>query len=139
MIRTKTRSLYLSGAMISLIGLLFSCARSPAAISAKYASFREQNKAAHEAAGAAFNHKYLQVGMVHWHYVEAGDAGGPTVVLLHGLPESWYSWSKVIPLLDPSFHYIVPDMKGFGQSAGSDSDYSWHTVARQTLELVKAT
>jgi epoxide hydrolase 4 len=125
-------------AALASIGLLASCASSPAAIGAKYEGFREQNKAAHDAADAAFLHKYLQVGTVRWHYVEAGDPKGTPVLLLHGLPESWYSWSKVLPLLDPSFRYIVPDMKGYGQSTASDSDYNWHTVAKQTLDLMDA-
>jgi len=136
MIRTKIKKLFLAGAMLSSIGFLLSCASDPAVIRAKYESFREQNKAAHDAADAAFSHKYLQVGTVRWHYVEAGNPSGPTVLMLHGLPESWYSWNKVLPLLDPSFHYIIPDMKGYGQSTASDSDYNWHTVARQTLELM---
>lgn len=136
MIETKMKKLFLIGAVLSAIGFLLSCTSDPAALRAKYESFREKNKAAHEAADAPFSHKYLQVGTVRWHYVEAGNPSGPTVLMLHGLPESWYSWSKVLPLLDPSFHYIVPDMKGYGQSTATDSDYNWHTVAKQTLELM---
>jgi pimeloyl-ACP methyl ester carboxylesterase len=138
MIRTVMKNSLLAGAAFSAIGLFFSCATSPAAIDAKNAAFREQNKPSHEAADAVWIHKYLQVGTVRWHYVEAGSSAGPTVLLLHGLPESWYSWSKVLPLLDPTFHYIVPDMKGYGQSTATDSDYNWHTVAKQTLDLMDA-
>jgi epoxide hydrolase 4 len=133
-----TKRISLIGAAASVLVLLLSCASSPAALSEKYARFREVNNAAHEAAGAAFTHRYHQVGTVRWHYVEAGDPNGPIVLLLHGLPESWYSWAKVLPLLDPSFRCIVPDMKGYGQSTAADSDYNWHTVARQTLDLMDA-
>ncbi|MEI6874596.1 MAG: alpha/beta hydrolase [Spirochaetota bacterium] len=136
-------------AIVAPLGLLLSCAslpgagQDPVALAAQYADFRERTQATHEAAGAGaagmtFEHRYLQVGTVRWHYVEVGDSAGPTVLLLHGLPESWYSWSKVLPLLDPSFHYIVPDMKGYGQSSATDSDYGWHRVARQTLDLMDA-
>jgi pimeloyl-ACP methyl ester carboxylesterase len=135
---TIGRKLLLAVAIVAAGSLLFSCVSSPAALSEKYAAFRDQDKAAHDAANAAFSHKFLAVGTVRWHYVEEGDPAGPTVLLLHGFPESWYSWAKVLPLLGASFHYVVPDMKGYGQSTASDSDYNWHTVARQTLDLMDA-
>ena len=134
---TKTRAIVV-GALAAAIALLTSCASSPSALADKYARLRAENQAAHEAAGSEYTHRYLRVGTVRWHWVEAGDPKGPTVLLLHGLPESWYSWVKVLPLLDPSFHYIVPDMKGYGQSTASDTDYNWHTVAKQNLDLVDA-
>jgi pimeloyl-ACP methyl ester carboxylesterase len=137
-IHAATKRVFLIGAMHIALGLLVSCASGPNALRDKYASFRAQNQVAHDAAGSAFAHRYLQVGTVRWHYVEAGDPAGPTILLLHGLPESWYSWVKVLPLLDRSFHYIVPDMKGYGQSTATDSEYNWHTVAKQTLDLMDA-
>jgi pimeloyl-ACP methyl ester carboxylesterase len=56
--------------------------------------------------------------------------------MLHGLPESWYSWHKVLPLPDPSFHYILPDMKGYERCTATDMDYGWHHVADQSLALM---
>ena len=38
------------------------------------------------------DHKFVEAGGVQWHYVEAG--GGESVVFLHGLPESWFSWHR---------------------------------------------
>ena len=29
---------------------------------------------------------------VRWHVVEAGDPGRPTVIFLHGVPDSWWQW-----------------------------------------------
>jgi epoxide hydrolase 4 len=124
-----------------IIGLaisMASCATSPQSIADKNAAFRDKNQAAHEAIDASYTHKYIEAGGVRWHYVEAGDPAGPAVLMLHGLPESWYSWSKILPLLDPSFHYIVPDMKGYGLSASADMDYNWHHVGDQTLALLDA-
>ncbi len=124
--------------LVLATGFLVSCASSPVALAAKYATFRAQDKGAHDAAASGFSQRDLQVATVRWHFVEAGNPTGPTVLMLHGLPESWYSWARVIPLLDPGFHYIVADMKGYGQSTAADTDYNWHTVARQTLELMDA-
>jgi epoxide hydrolase 4 len=135
---TVTNRILLGSAALAALLALGSCASTPAAVEAKHGKFGAEGKAAHDAVDAAFTQRFLQVGTVRWHYVEAGNPSGPTVLLLHGLPESWYSWSRVRPLLDPSFHDIVPDMKGYGQSSATDTDYNWHTVARQTLELMDA-
>ena len=39
------------------------------------------------------------------------------VVLLHGFPESWYSWRHQFqPLADAGYHVVAPDMRGYGDS-----------------------
>lgn len=46
---------------------------------------------------------------------EAGE--GPLVLLLHGFPESWYSWRHQLkPLADAGYHVVAPDMRGYGKS-----------------------
>ena len=46
---------------------------------------------------------------------EAGE--GPPVVLLHGWPESWYSWRHQLPALaEAGYHVLAPDMRGYGSS-----------------------
>ncbi len=45
--------------------------------------------------------------------------GGPTVVLLHGIPGSGRSWIGVAELLAPRRRVVVPDLIGFGASARS--------------------
>lgn len=46
---------------------------------------------------------------------EAGQ--GPLVILIHGWPESWYSWRHQIPVIAAAgYHVIAPDMRGYGGS-----------------------
>jgi len=46
---------------------------------------------------------------------EQGD--GPLVLLLHGFPESWYSWRhQFAPLAAAGYHAVAPDMRGYGRS-----------------------
>ncbi len=46
---------------------------------------------------------------------------GPLVVLVHGWPESWYSWRHQIdPLVEAGYRVCVPDMRGYG---GSDKPH----------------
>jgi len=126
------------GLALTLTASLTGCATSPKAMADKNAAFRAENQAAHDAVDANYNHKFLEAGGVRWHYVEAGNPNGPVVLMLHGLPESWYSWSKVLPLLDPDYRYILPDMKGYGRSTSDDMDYGWHHVGDQSMALLDA-
>lgn len=42
---------------------------------------------------------------------------GPTVVLLHGFPETWWTWHRLIPaLVDAGFRVVAPDQRGYGES-----------------------
>lgn len=46
---------------------------------------------------------------------EAGN--GPLVLLLHGFPESWYSWRHQFePIAKAGYHVAAPDMRGYGKS-----------------------
>jgi pimeloyl-ACP methyl ester carboxylesterase len=46
----------------------------------------------------------------------AGDPANPTVVLLHGFPESHRTWREIAPRLQDRFYLIMPDQRGFGAS-----------------------
>jgi non-heme chloroperoxidase len=50
------------------------------------------------------------------HYAESGNPGGPAILFLHGWPDSWFSYSRVLPLLPYSYRALVPDQRGFGES-----------------------
>jgi pimeloyl-ACP methyl ester carboxylesterase len=46
---------------------------------------------------------------------------GPLVILVHGWPESWYSWRHQIPaLVAGGYRVAAPDVRGYG---GSDKPY----------------
>jgi pimeloyl-ACP methyl ester carboxylesterase len=70
------------------------------------------------------------------HYVRAG-AGDP-VVLLHGWPQTWYAWRKVIPLLAADFDVIVPDLRGCGDTSKPSGGYDKKSVAHDVHRLVEA-
>ena len=60
-------------------------------------------------------HRFLQVNGIKMHVAEQGT--GPLVVLVHGFPESWYSWRNQIPVIAAAgFHVVAPDMRGYGQT-----------------------
>jgi haloalkane dehalogenase len=85
---------------------------------------------------------------VRMHYVDAGPADGPVVVLLHGQPEWSFIYRKTISVLvDSGLRVIAPDHIGFGRS-DKLTEATDYTVARHidwvhcliaALELNEAT
>src|SRR5436190_7554067 len=63
----------------------------------------------------AIEHREVEVGGLGMHVAEQGS--GPLVVLLHGFPESWYSWRHQLrALADAGYHAVAPDQRGYGQT-----------------------
>jgi non-heme chloroperoxidase len=50
------------------------------------------------------------------HYAEQGDREGEAIVFLHAYVDSWFSYSRVLPLLSPAYHAFAPDQRGHGES-----------------------
>jgi pimeloyl-ACP methyl ester carboxylesterase len=59
-----------------------------------------------------WKHDYAKLSEVTLHYVTAG-AGDP-VVLLHGWPQTWFMWRKIIPGLAERYRVLAPDLRGLG-------------------------
>ena len=81
-----------------------------------------------------FSHHTASVNGIQMHYVIGGK--GDPVVLLHGWPETWYSWHKVMPALAKNYTVIAPDLRGLGDSSKPLTGYDGKTVAEDIHELV---
>lgn len=63
-------------------------------------------------------HRFVNSNSIRLHIAEAGPEDGPCVILLHGFPESWYSWRHQLQTLgDAGYHVVAPDMRGMGRSS----------------------
>ncbi|MEM7272875.1 MAG: alpha/beta hydrolase [Actinomycetota bacterium] len=52
------------------------------------------------------------------HLMEHGPADGVPVVMIHGFPESWYSWRHQLQALGDAGHRAIAiDVRGYGRSA----------------------
>jgi pimeloyl-ACP methyl ester carboxylesterase len=74
------------------------------------------------------------------HVLEAGfeDRARPLILLLHGFPEIAYSWRKVmVPLAVAGFRVVAPDQRGYGRTAGWDSDYDGDLGSFRILNAVR--
>ena len=50
-------------------------------------------------------------------FVESGRAGAPTLVCVHGWPETKRLYARVMaPFVEAGFDVVVPDLRGFGES-----------------------
>ncbi len=67
--------------------------------------------------------------------VASCGSGGP-LVLLHGFPEFWYSWRRVMPALAERYRVIVPDLRGCGGSEVTDGGYELYNLSRDVAELL---
>ena len=102
------------------------------------ADFMREFKPQAEAIDAKFHHKDRIVNGIKWHYVDEGPENGKVILFMHGLPEGWYSWGYVLPLIDPNYRLIAIDMKGYGRSDKTDTNYNWHVVAEQAADFMKS-
>ena len=60
-------------------------------------------------------HRFIETNSIRMHVAEAGQ--GPLVLLLHGFPESWYSWRhQLAALAQAGYHAVAPDQRGYGQT-----------------------
>jgi len=61
-----------------------------------------------------FSNKYAIVNGVKLHYVIGGH--GTPLMLVHGFPQNWYMWNRLLPELSKRFTVIAPDLRGVGES-----------------------
>ncbi|MBU6371508.1 MAG: alpha/beta hydrolase [Alphaproteobacteria bacterium] len=72
---------------------------------------------------------------------EAGAGQKRLVLLLHGFPESWYSWRhQFAPLAAAGYHVVAPDMRGYGKSdkPAAIEAYNQVEVVNDVIGLVGA-
>ncbi len=66
-------------------------------------------------------------------YLESGS-GSETIVLIHGFGADKENWPKLVKAL-PEYHYIIPDLPGFGESTKIES--AKYDVVSQVQRLDK--
>jgi pimeloyl-ACP methyl ester carboxylesterase len=72
------------------------------------------------------------------HYAETGDCEGQAVVFLHGWPDSWFSFSRVLPLLPDEIRALAIDQRGFGDSDRPPSGYTIAGMAGDVIAFLDA-
>lgn len=78
-------------------------------------------------------HQTLRLGRLSMHVASTGT--GTPVLLLHGWPQTWHEWRKLMPLLAGDYRLIAPDLPGLGDSSAPADGYDKKTIARDLVEL----
>jgi pimeloyl-ACP methyl ester carboxylesterase len=85
---------------------------------------------------AGITHHHAKVNGTDLHYVSAGKTGSP-ILLVHGFPETWWTFRKLIPLLAAKHRVFAVDLRGFGDSANKPGEYSSKTSAEDLHLLIE--
>lgn len=80
-------------------------------------------------------HHQVPLNGTNLHYVSAGDSGSP-ILLVHGWPETWWAFHKVIPTLATSHRVFAVDLRGFGDSCVAQPGDDSMTMAEDLHALI---
>jgi pimeloyl-ACP methyl ester carboxylesterase len=80
-------------------------------------------------------HHQVRVGGLNVHVAEAGE--GDPLVLLHGWPQHWYCWRRLVPLLGGR-RLIMPDLRGHGWSDAPRDGYEKEQLVDDLVGLLDA-
>jgi pimeloyl-ACP methyl ester carboxylesterase len=93
--------------------------------------------AAKSSGGVRFSDVQLKTG-VRLRYAEQGNPKGEPVILLHGYSDSWFTYSRILPLIDNKYHVYVPDQRGHGDSDRPASGYTFPDFAADVIAFMDA-
>ena len=81
-----------------------------------------------------FRHRLVTVRDIKLHAVIGGD--GPPLLLIHGFPQTWYAWRKLMPLLAKHHTVVAPDLRGAGHSDCPQGGYDKASLAADAHALM---
>jgi pimeloyl-ACP methyl ester carboxylesterase len=76
-----------------------------------------------------FAHRQVFVEDIYIHVVSAGQADKPAILFLHGYPENWQAFEKIMTGLSDEFYTLAMNLPGIGQS-GKIASNDKRTIAR---------
>ncbi|MGH8773341.1 MAG: alpha/beta fold hydrolase [Burkholderiales bacterium] len=85
--------------------------------------------------GVEFVSSTVKVNGATLHYVRGGT--GPAVILVHGFPQDWYAYHKIMPRLAKSFTVIALDMRGVGLSTAPPGAFDARDLAGDIHRLAQ--
>jgi pimeloyl-ACP methyl ester carboxylesterase len=88
-----------------------------------------------EAVPAGFTSANAPVNGTTLHYVAGGQ--GPALILIHGFPENWSAYAKIMPRLASQFRVVAVDLRGIGRSTPTERGYDMATMAEDVHQLAQ--
>ncbi len=85
-------------------------------------------------------HRFVDANGIRIHVAEAGPGGSaePPILLIHGWPQHWYMWRRVIAGLRSGHRLLAPDLRGFGWTEAPGHGYDGETFVADQVALLDA-
>ncbi|MDF2682202.1 MAG: alpha/beta hydrolase [Brevibacillus sp.] len=84
-----------------------------------------------------FRHRFVDVDGVSIYVVDAGDEHKPAILFLHGWPQNWTEFEKVMLPLCEDYHVMAIDLPGIGKSSTPLKVNDKRTIAKYVRALIK--
>jgi pimeloyl-ACP methyl ester carboxylesterase len=83
-------------------------------------------------------HRYVLTPQgVRIHVADAGPHDGPPIMLIHGFPQHWSAWRRLItPLAADGYRVLVPDLRGAGWSDAPGGPYRKADMAEDLVAVL---
>jgi len=90
---------------------------------------------------STYTERRISVNGTHIYALARPNEGKPGLLLLHGYPQTHAIWHKLVPLLAGDFALVLPDLRGYGNSAKPPSlpdavNQSKRAMAQDMVELM---
>lgn len=82
------------------------------------------------------SHRWVSARGLRIHLAEAGPEDAEPILLLHGWPQHWYLWRRVIPALSQRYRLLMPDLRGLGWTEATPNGYEKENLARDQIALL---
>ena len=87
-----------------------------------------------EVPGVALEHRHVALADgTRLHVAETG--AGPALVLVHGWPQHWWAWRRLLEPLAQAPRVICPDLRGLGWSDAPPGSYAKEAWAADLVAL----
>ena len=83
-----------------------------------------------------FRDRMIPAGEIRMHAVVGGN--GPPLVLIHGFPQTWWAWRKIMPRLAEAHTVVAVDLRGAGHSDCPQGGYDKATMAADVHAVMLA-
>jgi pimeloyl-ACP methyl ester carboxylesterase len=80
-------------------------------------------------------HRTVRARGIDFHVAEAGS-GDDVVLCLHGWPQHWYEWRRLMPALADRYRVLAIDQRGFGWSDAPRDGYEKEDLASDVLAVL---
>ena len=83
------------------------------------------------------NHTTIDIDNGKIHIAQSGSPSNPALLFLHGWPENWRSYEKVMELAGTTHFVTAIDLPGIGDSAFADAPFLKVEIAKLVHQVVK--